>query len=194
MEEYKHIDYFFKDKTNFIIKLQNVCIYRYVCCEMNSFFQHFHKYFPRIHRSVTYKITIDVSYFWDFSDVNLWEKLAITIKLRYIETRLKQGYDLRGYFEKSNRNDKCFNNHSYSLFFFMNVFFRSSRSDTAMWRCSPKKVFVQFHKILQQKNLCLWPATLFKKRVCYRCLSVIKLLRSPFLIGHLWWVLLFILY
>ena len=63
VEEYKHIDYFFKDKTNFIIKLQNVCIYRYVCCEMNSFFQHFHKYFPRIHRSVTYKITIDVSYF-----------------------------------------------------------------------------------------------------------------------------------
>ena len=46
------------------------------------------------------KITIDLLYFWDVYDVNLWEKLAIMVKLRFIETRLKKGYDLWGYFLK----------------------------------------------------------------------------------------------
>ena len=31
-------------------------------------------HFPKIHRSVLRKITIDLLYFWDVYDVNLWEK------------------------------------------------------------------------------------------------------------------------
>ena len=31
-------------------------------------------HFPEIHRSVLRKITIDLLYFWDVYDVNLWEK------------------------------------------------------------------------------------------------------------------------
>ena len=33
-----------------------------------------HVHFPKIHRSVLCKITIDLFYFWDVYDVNLWEK------------------------------------------------------------------------------------------------------------------------
>ena len=52
------------------------------------FFNVFVNHFPRIHRSALLKITIDLFYFWDAYDVNLWEKLAITVKLCYIETKL----------------------------------------------------------------------------------------------------------
>ena len=34
----------------------------------------FLKHFPKIHRSVLCKIKIDLLYFWDVYDVNLWEK------------------------------------------------------------------------------------------------------------------------
>ena len=38
------------------------------------FFGVFLNHFPKIHRSVLRKITIDPLYFWDIYDVNLWEK------------------------------------------------------------------------------------------------------------------------
>ena len=44
----------------------------------------------------------------------------------------------------------------------------------------------RFFKIYDQKPvLVAWPATLFKKRLCYRCLNFMKLLRPHFLIEHL---------
>ena len=67
------------------------------------FIEVFINHFQEIHRSVLHKITIDLWYFWDVYDVNLWEKLAITVKLCFIETRLKKGYDLWGYFLKITR-------------------------------------------------------------------------------------------
>ena len=33
------------------------------------------------YRSVLHKITIGLLYFWDVYDLNLWEKLAIMVKL-----------------------------------------------------------------------------------------------------------------
>ena len=80
-------------------------IYRSVNCEMNVvvFFKVFINHLPKIHRGVLRKITIDLLYFWDIYDVNLWEKLVITVKLCFIETRLKQGYDLQSYLVKTTR-------------------------------------------------------------------------------------------
>ena len=43
------------------------------------------------------------------------------------------------------------------------------------------------------RNLCLRPVTLFKKRLCYRCLNFVKLLRTAFLapfFKHLRWLIL----
>ena len=51
----------------------------------------FDDHFLRIHRSVIAFLR---------HDVNILEKLTITVKLYYIETKLKQGYDSRGYFLK----------------------------------------------------------------------------------------------
>ena len=67
---------------------------------MNTFFRCFHKSLTKIHRSVLHKVAIDLLYFRDIYDVNLCEKLGMTVKLCFIETRLKQGYDLQGYFLK----------------------------------------------------------------------------------------------
>ena len=39
-----------------------------------GFFRRFHKSLPKIHRNVLRKITIDLLYFWDVYDVNLWGK------------------------------------------------------------------------------------------------------------------------
>ena len=64
------------------------CIYRYVCCEMNVFFDVFVNNFLKIYESGLHKVTIDLLYFWDVYDVNVWEMLAITVKLCFIETRL----------------------------------------------------------------------------------------------------------
>ena len=77
---------FFKDKANlcnmYKIKLHKtsksmwpVHIHRYVCCEMNVFFNVFINHFPKISRSIFRKITIDLLYFWDVYDVNLWENV-----------------------------------------------------------------------------------------------------------------------
>ena len=38
------------------------------------FFLCFHNHFPKIHRSALHKITIDLLYFWDVCDINLWGK------------------------------------------------------------------------------------------------------------------------
>ena len=39
-----------------------------------AFFWRFHKSFSEIHWSILRKIAIDLLYFWDVYDVNLWEK------------------------------------------------------------------------------------------------------------------------
>ena len=112
MEEYKHNACFLKTKQTFtictkenVIKLQNVCNPFYRCLLWNEYFLFnvFINHFLRIHRSVLLKITIGLLYFRDIYDVNLWERLTITVRLCYIETRLKQGYDLRDCFLKKQR-------------------------------------------------------------------------------------------
>ena len=62
------------------------------------FFIVFTNHFQKIHRSVLHKITIDLLYFWDVSDASL-----IMVKLCFIETRLRKGYDLHSYFLKMTR-------------------------------------------------------------------------------------------
>ena len=42
-------------------------------------------HFPKIHRSVLLKITIDLLYFWDVYDVNLWEKNSAEVWLIHAE-------------------------------------------------------------------------------------------------------------
>ena len=43
-------------------------------------------HFPKIHISVLRKIAIDLLYFWDFYDVNLWEK-QISAEVRLIHAK-----------------------------------------------------------------------------------------------------------
>ena len=50
------------------------CTYRYVYCEMSDFLAFFINHFPKFHRSVLHKIAIDLLYFWDVYDINLWGK------------------------------------------------------------------------------------------------------------------------
>ena len=69
----------------------------------------------------------------------------------------------------------------YALFFLMSIFWRQSFG-SVLERCSEN--LTKF----TAKNLCLWPAALFKKRLCYRCLNFVKVLRMPFLIEPLWWL------
>ena len=73
--------------------------------------------------------------------------------------------------------------------------------EAVVQRCSVKKVFLE---ILQnpQENTCARvsfliklhaaPTTSLKKRLSHRCFPVnfVKFLRTPFLIEHLWWLLL----
>ena len=89
---------------------------------MNFFFKGFINSLQKVNRSGLRKLTIDILYFRDVYDDNLWEKSTITVNLCFIETRLKQGYDLRGYFLKITREttnvltitaNKCFNNHPF---------------------------------------------------------------------------------
>ena len=68
--------------------------------------------------------------------------------------------------------------------------------------CVLKKRFLANFAKFTGKHLCqslffnkvagLWPATLLKKRLWYRCFPVnfAKFLRTPFYIEHLWWLLL----
>ena len=141
------------------------------------FLQSFHKSLTQNYRTVLCKVTIDPLYFWDIYDVNLWEKLAITVKLCFTETRLKQGYDLQGYFLKTKETINI-------LTITVIIFLNEHLLEAVNQRCSAKKkLFLKFH-------MCLWPATLLKKRLCYRCLNFVELLRTPFLIEHFQWLLL----
>ena len=110
----KHDDCFLKDKTNlynmYKIKLckTSKCLWplyyiiNNVCYEMNFFFKISINRLPKTHRSFLSKITIDLLY-WDNHDVNLLEKLDITVKLHFNETTLKQDYDLQCFFLKITR-------------------------------------------------------------------------------------------
>ena len=131
------------------------------------FFEVFINRLPKIHRSVLRKITIDLLYFWDVYDVNLWQKLAITVKLCIIETRLKQGYDLQSYLVKTTRET-------------INVL--------AIAEVFCKKGVFKIWKKVTAKTLRLWPVTLLKKKLCYKCLNFVKLLRTPFLTEHHRWL------
>ena len=56
-------------------------LYRYVFCEMYVFFfDIFINHFAKIHRSFLSKITIDLLYFWDVFDFNLWEKVTCPVR------------------------------------------------------------------------------------------------------------------
>ena len=101
-EEYKHNECFLKTKqtlTMYKINLHKIskCLWpEYIdtfVVKLIFFFEIFTNHLPKIHRSVLHKISIDLLYFRNISDVNLWKKLAITVKLSFIETRLKQGYE-----------------------------------------------------------------------------------------------------
>ena len=97
-EGYKHNDCVLKTKQSFaicakqnFIKRQNSCdsvyIDLFVVKWMFFFSEVFINHLPKILWSVLSKITIDLSYFWNVYDINLWEKLAITVKLCFIESR-----------------------------------------------------------------------------------------------------------
>ena len=51
-------------------------VWKYICQS---------EHFPKIHRSVLRKITIDLLYFWDVYDVNLWEKISAEVRLIHAE-------------------------------------------------------------------------------------------------------------
>ena len=110
-EEYKHNDCF-KDKTNLCnmykrkLHKTSKCLWPvYIDLLWNECFfsEGFINHIPKIHRSVLRKITVGLLHFWDVYDINRWEKLAIAVKLCFIENRLEQGYNLRGYFVKITR-------------------------------------------------------------------------------------------
>ena len=67
--------------------------------------------------------------------------------------------------------------------------YNESLLEAVLRSCSLKKFFLNFARFTA-KNLCLRPATLFKKRLCYRCLKFEKPLRTPFSIEHFLWLLL----
>ena len=52
------------------------------------FFEVFINYFPKIHGSVLHKIAIDLLYFWDIYDINLWENFLV---LEFSEKRGRRG-------------------------------------------------------------------------------------------------------
>ena len=85
----------------------------------------------------------------------------------------------RPLFKNNKRNIKHFKNLSYSLFFLMNIFYNESIRGVFQESCSYN--FIKF----TAHNLCLWPTTLLKKRLCYWCFKFVKLLRKPFLIEQL---------
>ena len=71
------------------IKLQNSCDSVYVdlfVVKWMFFFRGFYKSLTENPLKCFYKITLDLLYFWNVYDVSLWEKLAITVKLCFIES------------------------------------------------------------------------------------------------------------
>ena len=57
-------------------------LYTDICCEMNVFFRRFHK---SLSQNVLCKMTIDLLYFRDDYDVNLWEKKLVEVRLNNTE-------------------------------------------------------------------------------------------------------------
>ena len=149
-EEYEHNDCFLKTKPTFTTcklnfrKLQ--CLWpvdiHMLAVKWMFFFNVFQNNFQKIHKSVLHKIKIDLLYFWDGYDINLWEKLAIMVKLCFIETRLKKGYD----FKNDKWNDK-FLAIAVIHYFSWWTSFRNSCLEV-----SCKKVFLKFHKIYSKKE------------------------------------------
>ena len=121
---------------------------RYRCLLWNDFFFNvFINHFQKIHIIVLYKITIDLLYFWDVYDANLSEKLAIMVKLCFIEARLKKGYDFWGYFLKISRETINVLTIMVIHYFFKWTSFRSSHSEVFC-----KKSVVKIPQNLQQKT------------------------------------------
>ena len=110
------------------------------------FFDVFINHFQKTHRSFLHKRTIDLLYFWDAYDINLWEKLAITVKLCLIETRLKKGYDSQDYFLKITRETIKVLTIVVIHYFSEWASFRSSCLEVLS-----KKVFFKFRKIYSKK-------------------------------------------
>ena len=132
---------------------------------MNEFFfDVFINHLLKNHRSVVLKITVDLLYFWDIYDVNLWEKLAITVRLCFVETRLKQGYDLRGCFLNLTR--EMINILTIAIFHYLSkwTFFSSSRREMFC-----KKGVLKFSQNLRTPFETL--------RLCCRCLNFVILLK-----------------
>ena len=75
---------------------------------------------------------------------NLWEKVAITVKLCFTETRLKQGYDLQGYFLKTKETINI-------LTITVIIFLNEHLLEAVNQRCSAKKLFLKFYKIYSKK-------------------------------------------
>ena len=122
------------------------CLCRYVCYKMNIFFSNLLiNHLPKIYRSILHKITVDLLYFWGIYDVNLWEKLAITVRLCFIETRLKQDHDLQGYFLKITR--ERINVLTIKVVIFLN----EHLVEAVVQRCSSKKLFLKFCKIYSKR-------------------------------------------
>ena len=97
---------------------------------------------------------------------HLWRQSMrkVTVRLRFIETRLKQGYDLRGYFLNLTR--ETINILAIVVFHYLSwwTFFSSSRREMFS-----KKGFLKF-----SQNLKIPFETL---RLCYRCLNFVVLLK-----------------
>ena len=147
------------------------------------FFDVFINHFQKI-QSVLHKIAIDLSNFWDVYDVNLWEKLAIMVKLCFIETRLKKGYDLQGYSLKMTRETKNVLTIVVIHYFSEWTSFRSSHSEVIC-----KKSVLRISQNLQQKT-CACSLQLYLKRSLLQVFEFHEILTTTFLIDHLWWLLL----
>ena len=114
---------------------------------MFFFFDVFINHFQKIHRSAFHKITIDLLYFWDVYENSLWETLAIMVKLCFIETWLKKGCDLRGYFLKISRETINILTIVVIHYFSQGTSFRSSRLEVFC-----KKSVLKISQNLQQKT------------------------------------------
>ena len=142
-------------------------------------------HFLNIHRSVLCRITIDLLYFWDVYDISVWEKVTITVKLCFIETRLKQCYDLWCYFLKIARVTINIVTITDVHYFAQWTSFRSSRSEVFY-----KKVVLKIARNLQQKPYACGMQLYWKRGCGNRCLNFVILLRTTCLIEHLLWLLL----
>ena len=90
-EEYKHNDCFLRQNKllQYVQNKTSKCLWSvYIdmfVVKWMYFLYVFINHFPKIHRSVLSKITIDLLYFWGIYDVNLWEKNLAGLWLIYAE-------------------------------------------------------------------------------------------------------------